>query len=259
MDLQRNPFKAALAEGRQQTGYWCTIRDPLVAEMLAGCGFDWLLIDTEHAPMDAAAALPLLQAVAAAGGGAHPVVRVASLDPVELKKVLDLGAQSVLVPYVQTRAEAEAAVAAVTYPPEGIRGVAGMVRAAGFGRIEGYHRRAREEICLLVQIETAAGLEALEDIASVPGIDGIFIGPADLAASLGHPGEPSHPEVTAACLDAMRRIRAAGKPAGFLTLDQAVLAEMVEAGCVFTATGIDIMSLRDAAADLAGRWRRGPA
>lgn len=255
MELRVNAFKSAIARGEQQIGLWCSIADPTIAEMLAGCGYDWMLFDTEHAAIDALTVLPLLQAVAPYK--VSPIVRPGSLNPAEIKKLLDCGVQTILVPLVQSAEEARLAAASVAYPPDGIRGVAGVTRASGFGAISGYARRAREEICLLVQIETRAGLDALDDICAVPGVDGVFIGPSDLAASLGHVGEPAHPEVKAAVLDAVRRVRAAGKPAGFLSADQTYLREVVEAGSVFTGVDIDVVMLRRAAAARAKEWRPG--
>jgi 4-hydroxy-2-oxoheptanedioate aldolase len=182
-------------------------------------------------------------------------VRPGALDPVEIKKLLDFGAQTLVIPQVQSGAEARLAAAAVAYPPEGIRGVAGITRASRFGAVDDYIRRARDEICLIVQVETKAGLEALDEIVTTPGIDGVFIGPADLAASLGHPGEPSHPDVRRACVEAIARIRALGKPAGFLSLDRAVLEDVVAAGSLFTAIGVDTAILRQGALDCIGSWR----
>jgi 4-hydroxy-2-oxoheptanedioate aldolase len=254
MELPKNSFKAALLEGRQQIGLWCMIDDPYTTEMLAGCGYDWMLIDTEHSPMDRPNALAALQAVAPYP--VHPVVRPKSLDVAEIKKLLDCGAQSILVPYVQTVEEAELAAAAVEYAPKGIRGVAGLIRANRFGLVEDYATRAREEICLIVQIETAEACDRIEEIAAVPGIDAIFIGPADLAASLGHVGDTSHPEVRAMACDAVRRVRAAGKPAGFLTLDPKFLEEVVEAGSLFTAIDVDAAILRRGAIEQAKLWRK---
>ncbi|MCB1395290.1 MAG: 4-hydroxy-2-oxo-heptane-1,7-dioate aldolase [Rhodobacter sp.] len=241
-DLPKNRFKAALAAMQLQRGLWCQIQDPLAVEMLAGEGFDWMLFDTEHSPMDALTVLPLLQAVAPYPVSA--IVRPGSLNVAEIKKILDTGAQTILVPMVQNAEEAALAVASVTYPPEGIRGVAGATRAAGFGRIKGYHRRASEEICLLVQVETREALDHIEAIAAVPGVDGIFVGPADLAASLGHPGEATHPDVRAAVVDAIRRIRAAGKPPGILTMDPVLFEAAVEAGAVFVSRDLDLLALR---------------
>lgn len=241
-ELPKNTFKAALKRFELQRGLWCTMRDQLAAEMMADCGFDWMMFDTEHSPMDAVSLLPLLQAVAPYP--VTPIVRPTHLDAAEIKKLLDIGAQTILVPYVQTPEEAAEAVAAVTYPPEGIRGVAGLTRATRFATIPGYHRKAREEICLLVQVETRSAMERIEEIAAVPGVDGIFIGPADLAASLGYPGEPNHPEVTKAVLESIRRIRAAGLPPGILTLSPEVREQAIEAGAVFVAGHLDLAALR---------------
>lgn len=241
-DLPKNAFKAALRAGQLQRGIWCTIRDPLVAEMLADCGFDWLMFDTEHSPMDPISVLPMLQAIAPYP--VTPIVRPGSLNPAEIKKLLDIGAQTILVPYVQSAEEAAQAVAAVTYPPEGIRGVSGITRATRFGRIPGYHSRARDEICLIVQVETVEAIARIEEIAAVPGVDAIFVGPADLAASLGFAGQPNHPTVTAAVLDSIRRITTAGLPAGILTLNEAVYQEAIAAGALFAARDLDIAALR---------------
>ncbi|MDX1782196.1 MAG: HpcH/HpaI aldolase/citrate lyase family protein [Thalassovita sp.] len=242
MDLPKNAFKTAIAEGRTQLGLWSALRDTGASEMLAGCGFDWIVLDCEHSARDVQEVLTGLQAMAPYP--VQPVVRVKSLDVAEIKKMLDAGAQSILVPYVQNAEEARLAAAAVTYPPEGLRGVAGAVRANRYGAIPDYFTRARDEICLIVQIETREAMDNLEEIAAVDGIDGIFIGPADLAASLGHPGDMKHPEVTAAIADAIRRVRAAGKPAGFLSADDELMAMALEAGCTFAAIDIDIVALR---------------
>lgn len=253
MDIPRNTFKAALREGRQQIGLWCSIPDPGVAELLAGCGYDWMMFDTEHAPLDAVGVMPLLQAVAPYP--VHPIVRPGSLNPAEIKKILDNGAQTILVPYVQSVDEAQLAAASVAYPPEGIRGVAGVTRASRFGAIADYHRRARDEICLIVQIETREALDVIEDIAAVPGVDAVFIGPSDLAASLGYPGQASHPDVKAAVLDAIARVKAAGLPAGILTIDDALLGAAVAAGSLFTAVDVDAAILRRGAMEKAKLWR----
>jgi 4-hydroxy-2-oxoheptanedioate aldolase len=254
MELPSNPFKSALLQGKQQLGLWCTINDTSIAEMLANCGFDWLMFDTEHSALDPLTVLPLLQAVAPYP--VHPIVRPTSLNPAEIKKLLDLGAQTLLVPYVQNAEEARLAADAVAYPPGGIRGVAGMTRASRYGAVPQYHQRAREQICLIVQVETRSALDDLDNILAVPGVDAVFIGPSDLGASLGYPGEPSHPVVKEACLDAVRRIRAAGKPAGFLTLDQEFLGEIIAAGSLFTAVDVDIAVLRRGALAQAEHWRQ---
>ncbi|MFW2543250.1 HpcH/HpaI aldolase family protein [Primorskyibacter sp. 2E107] len=241
-DLPKNTFKAALKTFTLQRGLWCTMRDQLAAEMMADCGFDWMMFDTEHSPLDSITLLPLLQAVAPYP--VTPIVRPTCLDAAEIKKLLDIGAQTILVPYIQSPEEAQQAVDAVTYPPAGIRGVAGLTRATRFATIPGYHKKAREEICLLLQVETRAAMDRIEEIAAVPGVDGIFIGPADLAASLGYPGEPTHPDVIKAVLDSIRRIRAAGLPPGILTLSPDVREQAIEAGAVFVAGHLDLAALR---------------
>ncbi|MFD1797882.1 HpcH/HpaI aldolase/citrate lyase family protein [Paracoccus aurantiacus] len=231
-----------------------SIPDGGVVEMLAGCGFDWLLLDTEHSPMDAVSTMPLMQA--AAPYAVSVVVRPGWNNPVEIKKMLDSGAQTLLIPYVQNAAEAAQAVAAVRYPPAGIRGVAGSTRASRYGAVNDYIKRANDEICLLVQVETVGALENIEEIAAVDGVDGIFVGPADLAASMGHPGEPSYPEVKAAILDSIRRITLAGLPAGILSLDDAFLDEAAQAGAQFIAIGVDTVQLRRGAISALGRWQK---
>lgn len=237
-----NTFKQAIAQMQLQHGLWVGLSDPLAIEMMAGCGYDWMLFDTEHAALDPLAVLPLMQA--AAPYPVTPIVRPGTLNAQDIKKILDLGAQTLLIPYVENAQQAQQAVDAITYPPKGIRGVAGMTRASGFGRIENYHKTAEEDLCLLVQVETKAALDEIEAIAAVPGVDGIFIGPADLAASLGYPGEPGHPEVKTAVLDAIRRIRAAGLPPGLLTLDSAFADEAIAAGAVFVSRDVDMVALR---------------
>ncbi len=252
MDMPRNAFKAALKEGRTQIGMWVTIPDPGVVELLAGCGYDWLLLDTEHSAMDAVDTMRLMQA--AAPYPVSTIVRPGWNNPIEIKKLLDCGAQTLLIPYVQNADEATAAVAAVRYPPKGIRGVAGTTRASRYGAIKDYATRADAEICLLVQVETSAALAEIEAIAAVDGVDGIFIGPADLAASMGHPGNPAHPEVRAAVLDAVRRIAAAGVPPGILSLDQGLLDDVAEAGGQFIAIDVDMALLRREAVKARARW-----
>lgn len=254
MNLPKNRFKRALAEKRQQIGLWCSLPGSYAAEVVAPSGFDWLLFDTEHSPGDVLTVLPQLQAVAAYD--VSPIVRPASNDAVLIKRYLDIGAQTLLIPYVQNREEAEAAASAMRYPPAGIRGVSGLTRATRFGRVTGYAKRAEEELCLLVQLETRAAVEALEAIAQVDGVDGVFIGPADLAASLGYPGEPGHPEVVAAVEGAIRRLAALGKPAGILTPDITFAARCIELGTTFTAVGVDAGLLARGTEALAAKFRQ---
>lgn len=233
----RNPFKGALNEGRRQIGLWSVLGNSVSAEIVAHAGFDWVVLDTEHAPNEVPGLLLQLQAMAT--GTAEPVVRCAWNDAVLIKRILDLGVRSLLVPWVQNADEARRAVAATRYPPAGIRGVAIATRATRWGRLSDYHRRANDEMCVIVQIETRAALKELEAIASVEGVDGMFVGPSDLAADLGYLGNPNHPEPQAAIADAVVRIRAAGKAAGILTPDPVAAQRYLDAGFTFVAVGSD--------------------
>ena len=241
MDLPKNDFKHAIRAGRQQIGLWVSLANPYSAELVAGSGFDWLVLDGEHSPNAPTTVISQLQAVAAYPVSA--IVRPAWNDKVLIKRYLDIGAQSLLIPYVQNANEAAEAVAAIRYPTRGVRGVAGVTRASRFGRVADYAKRAEEELCLLVQIETREGLESLEAIAKTDGVDGVFIGPADLAAALGHLGNQQHPEVQSAIQDAIKRIRGLGKPAGILATDEPSARRYMEWGSTFTAVGLDAMVL----------------
>jgi 4-hydroxy-2-oxoheptanedioate aldolase len=252
MELPRNDFKRALAR-RQQIGIWVSLASPYSAEIVAGAGFDWLLIDTEHSPNEVDTTLAQLQAVASYPTAA--VVRAAWNDKVLIKRLLDIGAQSLLIPYVETAEEAQAAVAAMRFPTSGMRGVAGVTRASRFGRVADYAKRAHEELCLLVQIETRAGFDNIEAIAAVEGVDGLFVGPADLAAALGHLGEQQHPEVQTAIREAVGRIRASGKAAGILATDEASARRYIEWGTTFTAVGLDVMVLGRELEKLAAKYK----
>lgn len=255
MRLPVNGFKHALATGEQQLGLWNSLPGSVVAEVLAGTGYDWVLIDTEHSVTDVPDTLAMLQAMAPYPVSA--VVRPATNDVVLIKRLLDLGAQTLLIPYVQNAREAQAAVAAMRYAPRGLRGVAGMTRASRFGMVASYTQTAETELCLLVQVETAEALAQIEAIAAVDGVDGLFIGPADLAASMGHPGNPAHPAVVAAIKDGIERIVAAGKPAGILTLDPDFAHQCIAWGTRFTALGMDIALLAGAARALVAGFRAG--
>jgi 4-hydroxy-2-oxoheptanedioate aldolase len=244
-ELPVNRFKRALGEGRRQIGLWTVLGTGTVAEILAAVGFDWLLIDTEHAPNELTMVLDQLRAME--GGTATPVVRPAWNDAVIFKRLLDIGAQSFLVPYVQTAEEARRAVAATRYPPLGNRGVAVTHRANRYGAVAGYHARAHEQICVLVQIETKKALAELEAIAAVDGIDGLFIGPSDLSADLGHLGENRHPEAIAAFEDACARARRAGKPIGILAPVEEDARRYLEMGFTYVAVGNDASLLRQTA------------
>ncbi|WP_372012615.1 HpcH/HpaI aldolase/citrate lyase family protein [Tistrella mobilis] len=233
-----NDFKRRLAAGEVLNGFWLSLASPVASEALSLAGFDWLLFDGEHSPVDVAGVQPLLQA--AATGTASAVVRPAWNDKVLIKRLLDIGAQTLLVPFVQSAEEAAAAVLASRYPPHGVRGVAGATRASRYGQTEDYFAVANREICVLVQVETGEALGRLEEIAAVDGVDGVFIGPSDLAASMGHLGKPGHPEVQAALKDAAARIAATGKAPGILATNAADARRYVDWGYRFVAAGVDI-------------------
>jgi 4-hydroxy-2-oxoheptanedioate aldolase len=252
--FQQNKFKQALARGERQVGLWCSLASPVATEIAAGAGFDWIVIDGEHGPNDITTLLPQLQAMH--GGTAEPVFRIPWNEPVIIKRALDVGARSLLIPWVQNADEARRAVAATRYPPMGIRGVARVIRANDYGRTADYHRNAHLDTCVLVQLETREALREIEAVAAVEGVDGIFIGPSDVAASLGHLGDPKQPEVQAAIMDAVARIRAAGKSAGFLTGNADEAEAMFERGFNFTAVGNDVSILAANLTNLAARFRK---
>lgn len=239
MPAPHNPFKAALKAGQPQMGCWLGLADPYVAEISAGAGFDWLLIDAEHAPNDLRAIIGQMQVIA--GFDAHVVVRPTIGETWMIKQLLDAGAQTLLVPMVESAEQARELVRAVTYPPHGIRGVgSALARASNFAAIPDYLKTARDEICLLVQVENRAGMEALDDILAVDGVDGVFIGPSDLAADMGNIGNAGAPEVETAVLDGMRKIVASGKAGGILTLTPSMQKACLEIGATFVATAIDV-------------------
>ncbi|WCM94773.1 4-hydroxy-2-oxoheptanedioate aldolase [Acidovorax sp. NCPPB 2350] len=248
-----NPFKSALAARQPQIGLWLSMADPYLAEAAATTGYDWLLIDGEHAPNDLRATLAALQAVAA--HPAQPVVRVVEGSTALIKQMLDIGARTLLVPMVDTPEQARAIAAATQYPPHGVRGVGSAVaRASQWSARADYLDVADDEVCLLVQAETVAALRNLPAICAVEGVHGVFIGPADLAASMGHRGNPGHPEVQAAIEDAMRTIIASGKAAGTLTSDPALARRYLELGCTFVAVGVDVLMFVNAARRLRAQF-----
>jgi 4-hydroxy-2-oxoheptanedioate aldolase len=235
-----NTFKQALQENRQQIGLWVSLANPYSTEICAGAGFDWLLLDGEHAPNDLQSLCAQLQVIAAYGS--QPVCRVPVGDAVLIKQYLDLGVQTILVPMVDTPQQAALLVQACRYPPQGFRGMAGA-RASRWGRISRYAHEANDQVCLLVQAETRLALTNLDAILAVEGVDGVFIGPADLSASMGHVGNPGHPEVQGAIEDAIRRIRAAGKAPGILTADVTLAQGYLKLGALFVAVGLDTQIL----------------
>ena len=254
MNLPENAFKRALRAGTPQIGLWSSLSSNYTVEVIAGAGFDWILLDSEHSPADIENLLTQLQA--AAPYPTHPVVRIPWNDMVTIKRVLDIGAQSLLVPYVSTADEAKAAVSYTRYPPAGVRGVAGTTLATRFGRIPDYARRAHDQICLLVQVETQGALDNIEAICGIDGVDGVFIGPADLHASLGHPGEIANPNVKPMIDDAIRRIRKAGKAPGILTPNEADARHWLDCGALFVAVGADVGILARGAEALAAKFKR---
>jgi len=253
MPAPENTFKSALRRGQAQIGLWQALASPYSAELCAGAGFDWLLLDGEHAPNDVRSLLSQLQALAA-----YPVqtiVRPPVGDTVLIKQYLDIGVTNILVPMVETAEQAQALVRAVRYPPAGVRGVgAGLARVSRFGRITDYTANADDEICLLVQVENVTGLHNLDAIAAVDGVDGVFIGPADLAASMGLRGQPRHPDVVAAVEAAIKTIRQRGKAPGTLMGDEAEARRLLDLGYQFMAIGADVTLLAKATSDLAARF-----
>jgi 4-hydroxy-2-oxoheptanedioate aldolase len=253
IDLPQNRFKTRLLAGESQLGIWNTIGGNTVPEMLGGAGFDWVLVDCEHAAVETVEVQAALQAI-----GQRPevsaVVRPAANDPVLFKRVLDMGAQTLLVPSVQSAEDAAAAVRSMRYGPTGIRGMAGMTRATRYGRVADYYDRAEEELCLIVQVETISAMEELEAIATTEGVDGVFIGPSDLSASMGLRGQTGHPEVVAVIEDAFARLEVVGVPAGVMALNPKEARGYIEKGSVMTAVGVDLVLLAEAVSALRKRF-----
>ena len=253
MDMPVNKFKQAIQEGRTQLGAWLTSGAPSTAEALGCAGFDFLVVDMEHTPVDTPEMVEMLRTLA--GTPAQAVVRLVWNDMVWLKRVLDGGAQTVLLPFVQNAEEAKRAVACTRYPPDGIRGVAGSHRGSRFGTVPDYLKTASREICVMVQIETMAGLEQLPAIAAVPGVDSIFIGPSDLAASMGLLGDLSNPAVQERLKDAARQCRQLGKPCGILGMNPEMVAKFIEYGYTWIAIGSDMGFMVGRAQEWLGKAR----
>jgi len=254
MQIPRNNFRDALRNGQVQYGLWIGLADANAAEALATTGFDWLLLDGEHAPNDPRSVLEQLRAVAPYP--THAVVRPVQADVALVKQYLDLGAQTLLIPMVDTPEQASLMARAMRYPPDGIRGIgASLARASRWNQVGDYLERANDEVCLLVQAESVRALNHLREIASVPGVDGVFFGPADLSADMGLRGRPGDPAVRRAILDGIATVRAAGKAAGVLSTDRSQVAEYVEAGANFVAVGVDTSLLVKAANELAASYR----
>ncbi|WP_086480411.1 4-hydroxy-2-oxoheptanedioate aldolase [Oceanospirillum sanctuarii] len=255
MPAPTNTFKQALKQGdTAQIGLWLGLANSYTAELLAGAGFDWLLIDAEHAPNDLQTILGQLQAIAPYPS--HPIVRPPWPDAVRIKQILDLGAQTILAPMVETGEQAADVVAATRYPPQGIRGVgSALARASGFNRMPEYLQTANDEICVLIQIETPKGVENLDAILTTEGVDGVFIGPSDLSASMGYIGNPGHPEVQKVIEESIAKIVAAGKAPGILIADQALAQRYIELGALFVGVGTDTGLLMKSSNDLAAKFK----
>jgi 4-hydroxy-2-oxoheptanedioate aldolase len=254
MKLPANVFKAALARREAQIGLWLGLADAYVAELLATTGFDWLLIDGEHAPNDVRSALAQLQAIAP-----YPVsgiVRPVQGETALIKQYLDAGAQTLLVPMVHNATQAAQIVAATRYAPRGVRGLgSALARASRWNAVEGYVEHADEEICVLVQVESTEGLANLAAIAAVEGVDGVFFGPADLSASMGHLGQPRHADVMRAIDDGIATVLRAGKAPGILATDRTLARRYLAAGALFVAVGLDTALLARSAIDLAAEFK----
>lgn len=256
-----NRFKQAIAQQQAQIGLWVSLGSSYSAEICAGAGFDWLLIDGEHGPNDTLTLLLQLQAIAAYPG-VHPVARVpmghGEVGEMLIKQYLDVGAQTLLVPMVDTAEQAAKIVRAARYPQNdgqgGIRGMGGA-RASAWGRRADYYHEANAQVCVLVQVESLEGLKNLDAIAATEGVDGVFIGPADLSAAMGHVGNPGHPQVQAAIADAIARIQQAGKAVGILTPNESLAHKYLELGCSFVAVGLDTSLLVQATSGLLGRFK----
>jgi 4-hydroxy-2-oxoheptanedioate aldolase len=254
MDITRNTFRDALRAGQTKIGLWVGLADANAAELLATCGFDWLLFDGEHAPNDVRLVLDQLRAVAPYP--IHPIVRPVRGETSLIKQYLDIGAQTLLVPMINTPAQAKEMVRAMRYAPEGIRGMgAALARASRWNQVHDYLDLANGEMCLLVQAETTEAIENLLEIAQVDGVEGVFFGPADLSASMGYRGQPNHPEVQRTILEGIRTVRSVGRAAGVLMANQQVAQSYLDAGAQFVAVGVDTTLLVQAASMLARSYK----
>ena len=257
MQTPDNPFKNAILRREPQIGLWLGLANAYCAEICAGAGFDWLLIDGEHAPNGLADILAQLQAIAAYPAS-HAIARVPVGDTALIKQYLDIGAQTLLVPMVDTPEQAQQLVRATRYAPEGVRGMgSALARSSRWQAYPQYVHEANQQICLLVQAETVEAMAHLDAIAATPGVDGVFIGPADLSASMGHRGNPAHPEMQALMEDATRRIVAAGKAAGNLSPDRASAQRYLDWGATFVAVGLDTNVLARETSALASHFKSG--
>lgn len=251
--MKDNTLKQALAQNRRQIGLWSSLASNLTAEIIAGSGFDWILFDVEHSPNDLRTILMQLQA--AAPWQVEPIVRPPHADPILIKQYLDIGVRSLLLPNINSAAEAQAMVAATRYPPLGMRGISVASRANHFGRIANYHQRADDQICLILQIESPAAVDAAEAIAATPGVDAIFVGPSDLSATMGHMLQPGMPVVQDAIVTALEAARRAGKAAGILAPVEADARRYLELGYTMVGVGSDQGLLVKASDALARKFK----
>lgn len=253
MQLPKNKLKTALHNGQTQIGLWLALADPYAAEICAGSGFNYLVVDAEHAPNDLRSLLSTLQAIQPYA--AEVIVRLPHGDTSLIKQVLDLGVTNLLIPMVETAEQAQLLVSAMRYPPEGIRGVGcGIARSSRWTRYSDYLDRANEQIGLIVQVETRKAMHEVEAIAAIDGVDSVFIGPADLAASMGFRGQPTHPNVRQAIEEAITKIIAAGKAPGILCPDEELARHYIFLGVRLVAVGVDTTLLVKATTELAGRF-----
>ena len=247
-----NSFRADLRAGKRLIGCWCSLANPITTEVLGVAGFDWILLDGEHSPNDIITFIPQLMALK--DSISAPVVRPSWNNPVELKRLLDGGFYNFLIPFIESADEAERAVAATRYPPKGFRGVSVSQRSNRFGTVEGYFQGINDEICVMVQIESRKGVAAADAIAAVDGVDGLFIGPSDLAAGFGHLGNPQHPEVQDAMAQIFAAGKAAGKPIGILAPAEADARRYLAMGATFVAVGSDLGVFRSSTQALRDKY-----
>jgi 2-keto-3-deoxy-L-rhamnonate aldolase RhmA len=253
MDLPRNAFRHAIAEGRMQYGAWLMSAAPSTAEALGSTGFDFLVVDMEHVPIDTPQLVEILRTIA--GTPASPVTRLPWNDTVMVKRALDAGAQTLMFPFVQDAAEAARAVAATRYPPAGVRGAAAVHRASRYGNVPDYLGRAADEICVVVQVETVDAVDRMAEIAAVPGVDSVFVGPGDLAASMGHLGNIGHADVQAKLARAGAEARRLGKPCGIIGGNPEMAGRFVDYGYSWVAVGSDMSMMVGRALEWLGKLR----
>ena len=251
--MESNSFLQSIRAGRQQIGLWVSLGSGFSAEAVAGAGFDWLLLDMEHAPTELGAVLAQMQAVAAYDSSV--IVRPPWNDPVVVKRLLDAGAPNLLFPMVQSVAEAQQAVASMCYPPKGIRGVSGLTRATKFGRVPGYFEHVNDALGTIVQVETRAALDQVAEIGAVDGVDGVFFGPADIGADIGVLGNPNHPDIWAVIRPAAQKLMQAGVPVGTLVFDPVFAKELLAEGFTFVACGSDLQLVARGADQLIAKMR----